>query len=56
LKISKLVNCGNIKFCGYKKNSITGKNEKCYECKPNGWSKRKKEFERLKELIACNQK
>ncbi|MDP1815328.1 MAG: hypothetical protein Q8K92_12840 [Leadbetterella sp.] len=56
LKISKLVNCGNIKFCGYKKNSITGKNEKCYECKPNGWSKRKKEFERLKELIVCNQK
>ncbi len=56
LKISKLVNCGNIEFCGYKKNPVTGKKEKCYDCNPNGWSKRKKEFDRLKKLFPCDQK
>lgn len=53
LKVSKLVNCGNTEFCGYKKNPNTGVREKCYDCEPNGWSKRKKEFERLKGLFPC---
>ena len=53
LNVSKLVNCGNTKFCGKKKNSITGKMEKCYDCPPNGWAKRKKEFNRLKQLFPC---
>jgi predicted chitinase len=53
LKISKLVNCGNSKFCGYKKNPLTGKKEKCFDCEPNGWEKRKREFKRLKNKFSC---
>jgi predicted chitinase/archaellum component FlaC len=56
MKISKLVNCGNINFCGFKDNTINGKKEKCYECNPNGWGKRKSEFERLKIKFPCKLK
>jgi hypothetical protein len=47
------VNCGNSKFCGYKKNPLTGKKEKCFDCEPNGWEKRKREFKRLKNKFSC---
>ena len=50
LKIAKITNCGSVSSnC-----SENDKTEPCYSCKPNGWEKRKLEFERLKITFPCN--
>jgi hypothetical protein len=60
LKVSKLVNCGNINFCGCEKDNSNnckkdekGASIKCYDCAPNGWDDRKSKFEKYKNQIKC---
>lgn len=59
LNISKLVNCGNLKYCGCEKDDNgdckyeDGKKVKCTDCAPNGWDDRKKRFDKHKEEINC---
>ncbi|SFQ50587.1 Predicted chitinase, partial [Pseudarcicella hirudinis] len=49
-KIAKITNCGSISSnCSH-----NDQEQPCYTCEPNGWDKRKKEFERLKKLFPCN--
>ncbi|NBB31998.1 glycoside hydrolase family 19 protein, partial [Cellulophaga sp. BC115SP] len=50
LKIAKVTNCGSITSnCAH-----NDQEEPCYSCEPNGWARRKLEFERLKQLFPCN--
>ena len=60
LKISKLVNCGNLNYCGCEKDEEgkckkdeKGNNIKCTDCAPNGWDDRKSKFEKYKNQIPC---
>lgn len=60
LKISKLVNCGNINYCGCEKDESKmckkdqkGSTIKCYDCAPNGWDDRKIKFEKYKVQLNC---
>lgn len=49
LKIAKITNCGSINSnCSH-----NDQEEPCNSCKPNGWEKRKTEFERLKNSFPC---
>jgi putative chitinase len=61
LKISKLVNCGNLSFCGCEKDEEgnckvdENKNKiKCYDCFPMGWQDRKDKFKKYKLIIKCD--
>lgn len=50
LKIAKITNCGSISSnCSHNEEE-----EPCNSCKPNGWARRKLEFERLQKLFPCN--
>ena len=60
LKISKLVNCGNLNYCGCEKDDDgkckkdeNGKTIKCSDCAPNGWEDRQVKFEKYKNQIPC---
>jgi len=60
LKISKLVNCGNLNYCGCEKDKEgnckqdeNGNKIRCYGCDPNGWEDRKIRFEKYKNIIKC---
>lgn len=60
LNISKLVNCGNLEYCGYKKDAngnvekdSNGKSILCTDCAPNGWDDRKVRFNNHKGEIKC---
>ncbi len=49
LKIAKVTNCGSVTSnCSHNEQE-----EPCETCKPNGWEKRKKEFERLMKSFNC---
>jgi predicted chitinase len=49
LKIAKITNCGSITSnCSH-----NNQEEPCYTCEPNGWERRKTEFQRLKNLFPC---
>jgi len=49
LKIAKITNCGSITSnCSH-----NNKEEPCYTCEPNGWERRKTEFQRLLNLFPC---
>ena len=52
LKISKLVNCGNLSYCG-KTTDKDGNKVKCETCLPNGWDDRKRKFKLYKDEIIC---
>ena len=53
LQISKMVNCGNLSYCGTTTNK-QGVKINCNECNPNGWDDRQEKFEKYKDEIDCN--
>ena len=52
LKISKLINCGNLIYCG-KTTDKDGKEMNCTTCLPNGWDDRKEKLKLYKDEIDC---
>jgi len=49
-KITNITNCDSISAnCSH-----DDQPEPCNSCEPNGWARRKLEFERLKRTFPCN--
>jgi predicted chitinase len=60
LNVSKIINCGNLNYCGCEKDSNgdckldeNKKTVKCEDCEPNGWEDRKLRFTKFKNEIPC---
>ncbi len=60
LKVSKIVNCGNLEYCGCEKDEkghckldSNKRIIKCTDCAPNGWEDRKNRFVKFKNQITC---